>query len=265
MLYNTVIGNELGPTVAILHGILGSGLNWRSFCQRLMLLRSDLRFVLVDLRNHGRSPKFESPNGLLECAKDVLALQETHGHFSAIVGHSFGGKVALKCSDICEKNIIEVWALDSNPSTLSGREKFQTEATETIRMLKNIPMPVSKRVDVMNLLLQRGATKAVSQWMTTNLKRESDGYYWRFNMEGVEEMINDYFRQDLWHVLEKPRRRCHIVRALQSDRWSENEISRLEELKAGYHCIDAGHWIHSDNPEALKELLYKKLLPTKSA
>ena len=253
------MGNSTGPIVAVVHGILGSGLNWRSFCQRLYRLRPELRFVLVDLRNHGRSPRINSPNTLMECAKDLLELQQRVGPFSAVVGHSFGGKVALQCSQIFPSSLQEVWGLDCNPSILLGQAKDENEVMLTMQMLRSVPIPVQRRSMVSDWLLQKGASLAIARWMTTNLQKEIDGYYWRFDLDGVEEMISDYFRRDLWDALEQPRRRCHLLRALDSDRWTADSIARLEALPQGYHTLQAGHWVHADNPEGLLHILSRHL------
>ena len=45
-----------GPDLVILHGLFGSGNNWRSFGKKLS---KDFRISLVDLRNHGKSPNSE--------------------------------------------------------------------------------------------------------------------------------------------------------------------------------------------------------------
>ena len=261
MLHSITIGDPTAVSVAVLHGILGSGRNWRSFCQRLLQRRADLRFVLIDLRNHGGSDRYSSPNGLLQCAEDIQNLQKEAGSFSAIIGHSFGGKVALQCSDIFPDSLKEVWALDSNPGILVNRDKDRNEVIEVFRLLESIPMPVQKRSEVRSLLQDGGASREIARWMVTNLQREAAGYYWSFHLPGVREMIEDYFKQDLWSFLEKPKRSCHILRALKSDRWTKDDIQRLENLGKSYHCLDAGHWVHADNPEGLLDILSVGLLP----
>lgn len=266
MLYHLVFGNETGPTVAVLHGILGSCQNWRFFTQRLFRMRPDLRFVLIDLRNHGKSPHCSENNNLHGCVSDIAVLQKEVGTFDAIVGHSFGGKVALQCATgMLGENLQEIWALDSNPGRLQQSSKDISEVAQVISMLKKIPLPLAKRQDLVSLLVDAGASVAIAKWMTTNLKREPQGYVWKFHLDAVTEMIQDYFDQDLWNMLENPVHRCHIVRATQSNRWTKQNIARLEQLSNRYHQIDAGHWIHADNPDALLQLLGDKLLVSQNS
>jgi len=62
---------------------------------------TEWRFVLVDLRNHGRSAEIQNlhpPHDLDNAARDLANLVEVHGWDwpDAVIGHSLGGKVALQ-------------------------------------------------------------------------------------------------------------------------------------------------------------------------
>ena len=77
-----------GPPVVILHGLFGSGANWRSVARALA---SHHRVLCVDLRNHGTSPWADSMD-YLEMAEDVRTLIARQSLSSpAVVGHSMGG------------------------------------------------------------------------------------------------------------------------------------------------------------------------------
>ena len=268
MLKYSIMGNtESQRTVAVVHGIFGSGANWRGFVQKWAQLRPDLRMVLVDLRNHGTSDHYDEENTLMQCAWDILDLQDAIGAFQAIVGHSFGGKVALQCAVTpSNMDLEEVWALDSYPGMLCKDSQDQSEVSSVVNTLRNVSMPLQKRSDLKNHLLQKGFSRMLSQWMTTNLIFKEDGYYWRFYLNGIEALLQDYFAQDLWFVLEDPSLSvdAHLLRALQSDRWDEEAISRLENLpsRSSYHTLDAGHWVHVDDPDGVLRLLSEHVLPT---
>ena len=55
----------------VLHGILGSGVNWRTFAKRLVTARPEWGAVLVDLRMHGESQGAPPPHTLASAAVDV--------------------------------------------------------------------------------------------------------------------------------------------------------------------------------------------------
>ncbi|KAK9723506.1 hypothetical protein RND81_05G002700 [Saponaria officinalis] len=93
-------------TAFILHGLLGSARNWRSFARNLSSYlssnsSSEWRLVLVDLRNHGRSTEVQDlhpPHNLENAAADLANLVKSQGWDwpDVVIGHSLGGKVALQ-------------------------------------------------------------------------------------------------------------------------------------------------------------------------
>ncbi|KAK6147223.1 hypothetical protein DH2020_018135 [Rehmannia glutinosa] len=95
-------------TAFVLHGLLGSGRNWRSFSRSLAsyLSPAQWRMVLVDLRNHGKSAEIEGflpPHNLENAAKDLANLVKSEGWDwpDVVIGHSMGGKVALQFAQSC--------------------------------------------------------------------------------------------------------------------------------------------------------------------
>ena len=90
-------GSEPSACAYVLHGILGSAKNWRTFGRRLAARFPSWRIVLVDLRHHGDSPHLPPPNTLAACAADLERLSAAREERpSVVIGHSFGGKVALE-------------------------------------------------------------------------------------------------------------------------------------------------------------------------
>ncbi len=78
---------EKGPWLVMLHGLFGSGDNLGGLAR---LLELDYRILLVDLRNHGRSPH-SSTMTYLEMAQDVFAAMDKESITQAnIFGHSMG-------------------------------------------------------------------------------------------------------------------------------------------------------------------------------
>ena len=94
--YSVVKGaSATGEHVAfVLHGILGSGRNWRTFARRLAARAPAWTFVLFDLRHHGDSGAPPPPHTLDAVADDLAALAAEVGRPQVVIGHSFGGKVA---------------------------------------------------------------------------------------------------------------------------------------------------------------------------
>lgn len=272
-----VVGPADAPRTAwFLHGILGSGTNWRGFARRLVERAPGWKVVLVDLRNHGDSAGAPPPHTLERCADDLWELgaaRDEHPH--VLVGHSFGGKVALTYAEQAGRlgmtgpgGLERVWVLDAFPSPWPGDPEQDAEVVAVMRALRAIPLPLARREDVVPLLRAQGFSDTLARWMTTNLQRAPGGYTWRFDLDAAREMIADYFAQDLWPVLEHPGDGLHIdvVRAERSERWTDAELQRFAELPQDcatrLHLLpDSGHWVHVDAPEALLELMLPSFAP----
>ena len=69
-------------------------------------------------------------------------------------------------------------------------------------------------------------------------------------------MLADYWRADYWPVLEGGRAGAmHVLIGTGSDRFDAGTVARFAALdRAGVihlHRLDAGHWVHVDDPEGL--------------
>lgn len=83
-------GPTEGPRVLALHGITGHGGRWRNLAANYL---PEARVIAPDLRGHGRSPALP-PWGLDAHVADVVSVLD--GTPAVVVGHSFGGAVAVR-------------------------------------------------------------------------------------------------------------------------------------------------------------------------
>lgn len=246
-----------------LHGIFGMGRNWTQFARQLVGRRPELGAVLVDLRLHGHSKGFPPPHTLSACAEDVEALAgQLSGPVSAVVGHSFGGKVALVLADRRRLPLERVFVLDSTPE--AGRSA--TPVMAVLQAMQAVPMPAASRAEVVSALRGEGLSEPIAQWLATNVEGVGKSFVWRFDFAGLQSLIESFFQSTLWHVLEDPScPRCHLVKAASSDVLNYEALARITHLQAldPAHVtldevVDAGHWLHVDNPGALLELLLQR-------
>ncbi|HET7276389.1 MAG TPA: alpha/beta hydrolase [Longimicrobiaceae bacterium] len=247
----------------VLHGIYGAGRNWGSIARRLVEARPEWGVLLVDLRLHGDSQDFTGPHTLEAAAGDVNELvRRLDFHAATVLGHSFGGKVALMYAREHGDELKQVWVVDS---TVSVREPSGS-AWEMIEAVRSMPAEFPSRKEAVAGLEERGYQKAVGQWMAMNLEPSDGKYRWRLDFDGIEEMLEDYFRTDLWDVLEDPPEgvAVHVVKATRSNAITEDDIERMEaaaEKGAAFHLheVEGGHWLNTDNPDAVLELLAAQL------
>jgi pimeloyl-ACP methyl ester carboxylesterase len=252
-------------TAMLVHGILGSRGNWKSFARRLVEAFPEWQIVLVDLRGHGESPAGPGPNTVEACAEDLAGLGRGAGLSPELVcGHSFGGKVAMSYAGAGEEGLRQVWALDAPPGlrTRARSDAMEQSAADVVVALRKVPLPVKTRKELIDRLLALGLSRAIALWMTTNLTGGEEGFRWKFDLDAVEEMLASYLATDLWPVLERPAPgvRIDLVRAERSEGWQNTDIERLTRLElrgsVRLHLLrESGHWVHVDNPEGLFEIL----------
>ena len=263
--HEEVVADGATPTrlAYVLHGIYGSGRNWRSFAKALVKERPDWRLALVDLRNHGRSQGAPPPQTLAECAADLARLAERTGPPETVVGHSFGGKVALVYARDHGAALRRLWILDSPPGEAGAAAPDDSEAGRVLKTLDECPGPFERRSDAIDALVDRGVAKGIAQWLATNLvPAGGGGFRWIFDAARLREMLRDYWAVDGWSFLEAPPSglRVDLVRAGRSDRWSPEALDRLARLgtsgAATVHLLpNAAHWLHVDDPVGLRRML----------
>jgi pimeloyl-ACP methyl ester carboxylesterase len=272
-LHHRTVGAVDAPKLAfVLHGALGSGQNFSRFCQKLSERRPDYRQVLVDLRHHGQSSGASAPNTLAACARDLNELaQQLGAEPGVLIGHSFGGKVSIEyarqAAERAAGALEQVWVLDAVPGAQPDGEQ-NSEVAHVLAAVRAVPMPApSRREVVQHLIASAGLSSGLAEWMATNLKRDGQSYSWMFDLDGIEELMRDYFRVDLWDFLAQPRTRpeLELVVAERSDRWTPELRARARTLpqvaRVHYHELpNAGHWVHVDNPGALLELMAERLV-----
>jgi len=248
----------------VLHGIFGSGRNWASVMRRFTTAKPEWAARLIDLRQHGDSQGFAPPHTIEAAARDLDELATaSYESPAAILGHSFGGKVALMYAREHAQSIDQVWVIDSTPDARTP----DGSAWQMLGLLREMPGEFGSRDELVQLLRARRLSTPLAQWMATNLAQDDDGRYrWRFDLDALEELLRAFYDVDLWSVLEDPpgNAQIHMVKANESNILSPEAVERLEQLskKGGrvhLHVIDGGHWVNADNPGDLLALMTEYL------
>lgn len=267
-----------GParTAMLLHGILGSGANWRSFVRRLAASpeAAGWRFVVPDLRGHGDSPgsgggaAVSGPHTVAACAADLLDLQRHLGvPFTWVIGHSFGGKVACVFAREAVATLRSLWLLDTPPGrvALVDRATGDDSVTRVLAAIRAIGEPLAGRDETIAALVDRGIPRPIAIWLGTSVRRSPDDTWgWRFASSVIDDLISDYAELDCLPWLggpEAPTLRRVLVRGGLSDRFDANELAGLAAMpRIEQHVLpSAGHWLHVDDPDGLLGLMLAEL------
>ena len=251
--------------VLFLHGILGSGSNLRGLAQAFVQADPSIAALLVDLRLHGRSVGFLPPHDVHACAADLVGLEHSlTWPVSGVVGHSFGGKVALAYHRL-RPELARVVTLDSDPGSRPDRVGSE-QTTSVLAMLAQLPRTYDRREDFVAQVQAAGHPRGIADWLAMNLERggsqTAPHFTLRVDLPGIHQLLDSYFSTDLWSVLEGSRAQVDVVVGGRSQVWGEPQRARLEALSArrpeGIHVTvlaGAGHWVHVDDPAGLRAAL----------
>ncbi len=273
VLSHTVVASDTRAPhrrLVVLHGAFGAGHNWRTIARTLVRQCPDWSVILPDLRLHGASQDFLPPHTLRNAASDISALIQALGtRADAILGHSLGGKVALRYAADYPSGLTQVWVVDATPAP----EPHVGSAWQMLRTVRALPPEFDSRSDAAAALVRGGFTPVVAQWMTSNLEQVGRRYRWRLNFTAIEELLTDASAADLWSVVADPAlaTTLHFIKATDSDVLSPEVLQRLRTTSTAstaagisIHMLVGGHWIQADNPNGVVGLL-TKYLPSDAA
>lgn len=273
-----------GRTIIFLHGILGQKRNWRTPSKQLVLQNPDVKCISVDLRGHGESKTYVGENNLESCAIDLeklIADLNIDAKNTILIGHSFGGKVALTyLLKQRAKNKLPpryIWILDSLPfkydTTLNDSDGQSVKGV--FDLLLTLPKVFSSREQCLERIINAGVPKATAQWLLTNLEPSqtiSASYEFSFNLDTLLKLFTNFCSTDLWPKLEEISRcsngstadesyEVHFVRAGKNKLWTPEVLSLFAGLRARdqrfylHNLTNAGHWVHVDDLPGLLTLI----------
>jgi len=241
-----------------LHGILGSGANWRTIARRVVAARPELGALLVDLRMHGRSQGAPPPHTIDAAADDLVRLAAGLAlPLTAVIGHSFGGKVALALR--ARRPVPQTWVLDATPGARAEPRDDPNSAQHVLDALRALPPGFPDRAAFTGAMTARGFSRPLADWLAMNLEPADGGVRLRLDLDAVGALLADYYGRDLWSSLESGPGEAHLVIASRSRALDDGDRQRAAGLPIRVHTVDAGHWLHMEAPDALLAILSAEL------
>lgn len=249
--------------ILFLHGILGSGSNWRAIAKKVVDESEDVGAVLVDLRLHGKSQLAPPPHTLDACVTDLGHLEQVlDGPVIGVSGHSFGSKVALAYGASRQTPLEHLWFLDGDPGARVPAGQSADGVGHVFAAIDDLPVTFASRSDFTSHLEAKGLGAGVIGWLGMNLDRTADGLVFRLDVPAIRQLLADYHDCDLWSALEDPvARNVQVVLGEHSEIATRSLTHRLDGLQQCHPgriqvttIASAGHWLHVDQPQALLEV-----------
>ena len=245
-LASTVTGQ--GPPALVLHGLFGSGTNWRTIARRL---GSRLECHLVDQRNHGRSPHARGM-AYPALADDVLAYLEARGIDQAgLIGHSMGGKSAMTLALTAPERVRWLIVADIAPAPSPSDHRPIVEALRALTLDS-----LTSRAAADSALAHTFPDPGLRQFLLQNLVHGDGGLRWRIDLEAIAEALPDLTGFPPTAPGAAYRGPTLFLRGERSDYVTARHEPRIRALfpSASVDTIaDAGHWLHAEQPAAVTD------------
>jgi pimeloyl-ACP methyl ester carboxylesterase len=253
------LGPEGAPPVVILHGLFGTSDNWGSIGKELAEPTDSATppcdVLLVDLRDHGRSPHTTATSYPLMAA-DVHALVERLGLRDVVlVGHSMGGKTAMVFAQHWPQLLRQLVVVDISPKEHANNHGHIIEA-----MLTADVAPGRSRKEVEAHIAARVKEPGVVQFLMKNL-------YWATEEQLAWRVNAPLLARELPAILaaigpETVRTPTLFIRGGQSDYILREDLPAIKEQFPNSRVETvpyAGHWVHAQAPDEVIALIRSTL------
>jgi pimeloyl-ACP methyl ester carboxylesterase len=261
---------EAGPRVVFVHGLFGQGKNWTTIGKGLADAH---RVTLVDLPNHGHSPWTDRVD-YLDMVELLATEIEQFGEPVTLVGHSMGGKVAMQLALRRPELLRALVVVDIAPVEYpisGGRTDDPDEEASPfaayIEAMQRLDLDaLTTRNEADEALRDAVPNRMVRSFLLQSLVREGlasgSGWRWRLNLDLLARDLGElrgfpappagasFDGPVLWIA------GANSTYVLPEDRPHMDALfpaTRLVRIK------DAGHWVHSEQPEIFLEALRRFL------
>ena len=256
-LAHTRVGEGPQP-LALLHGFLGSGRNFATLARGLAAGAPQYSVYVFDLPGHGASPPLPPDADLAAVARQLVESTRRVSRLPwTLVGHSLGGRVALKAALLERAAVTHLTLLDITPSAL----RPGGETARVVEALVGAPAQAQGRDELRAWFTRAGLTPALTDWLSMNLERDRGTLRWRIDRAALAAFYPRINAEDLWPAVESSRdHRVHAVRGALSDYVSDADARRLEAAGARVDTLEgAGHFLHVDRPAETLDRILKGL------
>lgn len=252
-LHETTIGDGREPLV-FLHGLFGQGRNFSRIAKSVGDLATS---VLPDLPNHGSSPwtvEFDYDE-----QADLVAdwLSRRVDSPVSLVGHSMGGKVAMRVALRHPHLISKAMVVDISPAPNDAVDQFR----QLVGAMARFPLErVTSRTEAEQLLADDVPDLGVRRFLLQNLRLKDGAWCWAANLDllgdslplilGWPPITATYDGPVVW------------VNGAESQYVQPEHAAPMRALFPRTLQVSikgAGHWVHADQPERFVAVLRRFL------
>lgn len=240
-------GDPCHPPLVFLHGLLGSGDNFKSF---VTVFSSHYFVILPDLCNHGQSFhsssfSYQSMAQDLKCLFQSLSIEKV-----TLVGHSMGGKVALSFLYYYPELLNRLIVLDILPIFYDFSHHENSHA-QIFKALLSLPLDqILSREEIVSYLSQFLTDSRLIAFLLKNIERSPQGFSFKSN---VSALWQGYSAIQSEVPLKKTDVPTLFLFGQHSEYYEEQSFINIQpffQVLFSKFILNAGHWIFIDQPQA---------------
>jgi pimeloyl-ACP methyl ester carboxylesterase len=253
MLYSKIEGS--GQPLVIMHGFLGMSDNWKTLATQFA--ENGFEVHSLDLRNHGRSTQSAEFNYQLMVDDVVEYCKGKNLKSIYLLGHSMGGKVAMFTATQFPNLVEKLIVADI------GVKYYQPHHDEILNGLAAVDFSKKpSRSDVEEILTPYIPDFGTRQFLMKSLYWKEPGQLdFRFNLQAFianKDIIGDALAENT--LFNKP---TLFLKGANSRYILDDDFAEIKrhfpqaELET---ILNAGHWLHAENPTEFydKTMLFLK-------
>lgn len=243
-----IIGEDSSSKLVFLHGIMGQGRNWLSIAKKFS---NRCQCLIYDQRGHGRSYHPTQGFDLTDYVEDLGQLLDEVGWTSKIklIGHSMGGRVALKFAHRFQEHVEKLIIVDIGPTS------DWNSMASILAKLDFVPTPFRDRSEARafmeNEFMAQYQNSMLMEFFYSNLTQRSHGYDWVFSPETIRQTLERSRYKDYWQEFKELSMPSLLIRGTESEDLKPADFMKVIENNpnlAGIEVDGAGHWVHAEKP-----------------
>ena len=241
-----------GPALVILHGLFGSGTNWRTISRPWS---EHYTVHLLDARNHGASPHDAEMNyaSMAADVSEYIDIQCPDG--AHLLGHSMGGKTAMLTALSSPRQVKSLVVADVAPV------RYAHDFNAEITALRAVPLgTIKSRSEADAVVAKHFDDPNLRAFLLQNLVRSSDGFHWRINIDALQGAMSELTGFEMPNTeYDGP---CTFVYGGASPYMRADHHEYIYRLfpNAALECLEgAGHWLHAEKPDAFSRAVVRHL------
>ena len=244
-------GNS-GSDLIIIHGLFGMSDNWNTLGRKFS---KHFKVHLIDLRNHGRSPHSTEFNYDVMCEDLIEYIEDYNIKKPIVIGHSLGGKVAMKLAFTHTEILEKLLVVDISP------RRYNTDFHENLlKTLYRLPLEdFSRREDIEDILAETFENRGMRLFLMKNLYRNEDKKFaWRFNIDVLLEKVSNI--QEAEFINSKCDVPTLFIRGGESNYVTSEDEIIIKKYFSNFNISTiegVGHWLHAEKPDLFYDEVIK--------